>query len=121
MSLKALQESLFYPEELSALLKFKFSANNKKQSLKDIACDTERKCFEYLFLTSRSFAAVIHELDVELRLPICLFYLVLRGLDTIEDDMTIPIERKVELLTSFHELIYQPGWTFHESKYIVSK
>lgn len=46
----------------------------------------------------------------------CLFYLVLRGLDTIEDDMTLNLDRKVELLRSFDQIIYQKGWTFNESK-----
>lgn len=47
---------------------------------------------------------------------VCLFYLVLRGLDTIEDDMTLPLDCKVELLRSFDKIIYQKGWTFNESK-----
>ncbi|KAJ3326887.1 Farnesyl-diphosphate farnesyltransferase, partial [Kappamyces sp. JEL0680] len=38
---------------------------------------------------------------------------VLRGLDTIEDDMTIDIREKVELLRRFHELTMQDGWNFH--------
>ncbi|KAG9125455.1 bifunctional farnesyl-diphosphate farnesyltransferase/squalene synthase [Ceratobasidium sp. 392] len=41
-----------------------------------------------------------------------MFYLVLRGLDTIEDDMTIPDEKKQPLLRSFHEELSTPGWTF---------
>lgn len=47
---------------------------------------------------------------------VCLFYLVLRGLDTIEDDMTLPLDRKVELLRSFDKIIYQRGWNFNESE-----
>jgi len=47
---------------------------------------------------------------------ICLFYLVLRALDTIEDDMTIPIEKKVPLLVNFHKILYQKGWNFKESE-----
>eukprot|EP00124_Ichthyophonus_hoferi_P001117 Ihof_evm18s51 gene=Ihof_evmTU18s51 len=71
-----------------------------------------KKCYNFLNRTSRSFAAVIQALDDELRMPVCLFYLVLRGLDTIEDDMTIPVEKKRELLTDFHNSITKPGWTF---------
>ena len=41
------------------------------------------RCYELLNMTSRSFAAVIQALDDELRPAICIFYLVLRGLDTI--------------------------------------
>jgi farnesyl-diphosphate farnesyltransferase len=44
-----------------------------------------------------------------------MFYLVLRGLDTIEDDMTIPDAKKQPLLRSFHEKLSTPGWTFKES------
>jgi farnesyl-diphosphate farnesyltransferase len=44
---------------------------------------------------------------------ICLYYLVLRGLDTIEDDMSIPDDIKQPLLRSFHEKIVTPGWTFN--------
>lgn len=41
------------------------------------------RCYELLNMTSRSFAAVIQALDDELRPAVCIFYLVLRGLDTI--------------------------------------
>ena len=67
-------------------------------------------------MTSRSFATVIQELNHELLVPITLFYLVLRGLDTIEDDMTLPISKKVPLLRNFHKTMDQDGWQFHESK-----
>lgn len=46
---------------------------------------------------------------------ICLYYLVLRGLDTIEDDMTLPDEKKQPLLRNFHEHTITPGWNFTES------
>ena len=46
----------------------------------------------------------------------CIFYLVLRALDTLEDDMTISIERKVPLLHNFHSYLYEPDWRFTESK-----
>lgn len=45
-------------------------------------------------------------------MPVTLFYLVLRGLDTIEDDMTLDIKVKEPLLRNFHESIEQEGWTF---------
>lgn len=47
-----------------------------------------------------------------MRLQICLFYLALRGLDTVEDDMTIPNSVKLPLLRSFHEKLVTPGFTF---------
>ena len=38
-----------------------------------------------------------------LRDPVCVFYLVLRALDTVEDDMAVPVTVKVPLLRAFHE------------------
>jgi farnesyl-diphosphate farnesyltransferase len=45
-----------------------------------------------------------------------LFYLILRGLDTVEDDMTLPIEKKDKILREFYTYLYVSGWTFTESK-----
>jgi farnesyl-diphosphate farnesyltransferase len=41
-----------------------------------------------------------------------MFYLVLRGLDTVEDDMTIADAVKQPLLRKFHEKTVEPGWKF---------
>jgi farnesyl-diphosphate farnesyltransferase len=76
---------------------------------------TLKSCFKLLNLTSRSFAAVIQELNPELLVPIALFYLVLRALDTIEDDMTINAKTKEPLLRKFNENMKIDGWTFTES------
>ena len=84
-------------------------------------------CYFFLNKTSRSFARVIQSLHEELRHTVAIFYrklyfdpfnsyvyvVVLRGLDTIEDDMTIPAEEKVKLLRSFHLLTVQDGWNYH--------
>ncbi|GAA5921869.1 hypothetical protein JCM1841_000951 [Sporobolomyces salmonicolor] len=74
-----------------------------------------KKCWGYLDATSRSFSAVIHELDGDLSRVIAIFYLILRGLDTIEDDMTIPIEKKTPLLENFYKHLEEDGWNFQES------
>lgn len=50
------------------------------------------------------------------RPAICIFYLVLRALDTLEDDMTIPAAKKVTLLKEFHTRLHQPGWRYMESR-----
>lgn len=73
---------------------------------------TLQECFKYLNMTSRSFSAVIQELNPELLVPVALFYLILRGLDTIEDDMTIPLETKEPLLRNFQHILEKDGWTF---------
>ena len=71
-----------------------------------------KECFRLLNLTSRSFAAVIQELHPELLIPVCSFYLILRGLDTIEDDMTIDIKEKEPLLRNFYKHIEDESWTY---------
>lgn len=55
------------------------------------------------------------ELHPELLVPVALFYLVLRGLDTVEDDMTIPLEKKEPILRNFQNILEQDGWTFTEN------
>lgn len=74
--------------------------------------ETQKICFQFLDQTSRSFSAVIKELHPELLLPVCVFYLTLRGLDTIEDDPSIPISKKEPLLRDFHNVMTKDGWTF---------
>ena len=50
------------------------------------------------------------------RVQIALSYLVLRGLDTIEDDMTIPDHVKQPILRAFHIHTVTPGWTYMSFK-----
>ncbi|KAG9285413.1 hypothetical protein G9A89_010888 [Geosiphon pyriformis] len=111
-------ESAFYPSEIVALFHYKFLPASSSSALaKTLRTATKSKirCYEFLNMTSRSFAAVIQELNDELRDAVCLFYLILRGLDTIEDDMSIPIDKKEVLLRNFHNNIYKRGWNFKES------
>lgn len=72
-----------------------------------------RICFGFLEKTSRSFSTVILELHPELLVPIALFYLILRGLDTIEDDMTVPLGDKEPLLRNFYKNTEVEGWSFN--------
>jgi farnesyl-diphosphate farnesyltransferase len=44
--------------------------------------------------------------------PVTVFYLILRGLDTIEDDMTIDIKEKEPLLREFHKNMMVDGWSY---------
>ena len=69
-------------------------------------------CYEFLDQTSRSFSSVIKELHPELLVPVAIFYLILRGLDTIEDDMTIPLDQKEPLLRNFHTIVEKEGWNY---------
>ncbi len=59
-------------------------------------------CYKSLTKVSRSFALVIQQLPEELKDAIAVFYLVLRALDSIEDDMSVEDEFKAKTLKSFH-------------------
>ncbi|TVY71395.1 putative squalene synthase [Lachnellula suecica] len=101
-----------HPNQLRSIIQWKLwhdpvhTRNPEKES------QTLKDCFHYLNLTSRSFSSVIQELNPELLVPVALFYLILRGLDTIEDDMTLPLETKEPLLREFDSILDQDGWTF---------
>ncbi|KAJ3044112.1 bifunctional farnesyl-diphosphate farnesyltransferase/squalene synthase [Rhizophlyctis rosea] len=108
--------------EVLALLRFKFLVKDRTEykTLESVPPESSPEynramCYFFLNFTSRSFARVIQELDVELRHPVCLFYLILRGLDTVEDDMTLKLERKVEVLRSFWQILDKKGWKFSEN------
>jgi farnesyl-diphosphate farnesyltransferase len=71
-------------------------------------------CDDILVKVSRSFAAVIRQLPSTMLVDILIFYLVLRALDTIEDDMTAfaTQEEKIKHLLSFHKTaLGDPKWT----------
>lgn len=106
---------LFHLSELRAIIQWKTWHNPVHERDESKETPNQKECFRFLKLTSRSFAAVIQELHPELLMPVCLFYLILRGLDTIEDDMTIPIEKKEPLLRKFDEFVEDEAWTFHEN------
>ncbi|KAI9172260.1 putative squalene synthase [Paramyrothecium foliicola] len=105
-----------HPSQLRSIIQWKLWHDPVHKRDPSTESETLKECFRQLDLTSRSFASVIQELNHELLVPVTLFYLVLRGLDTIEDDMTIPLSKKVPILRNFHETIDEEGWQFHESK-----
>jgi len=106
-----LSEILAHPEEWPALFLLYMRMRRTKQLLTQTASPQWQFSYEMLTRTSRSFALVIQELQGDLRDAICIFYLVLRGLDTIEDDPGFPMDKKVPLLHTFSEVIEQRGWT----------
>ncbi len=100
------------------MFKLKFSSRGTKAPTESIAemadLDDVEFCYKVLHKVSRSFAVVISRLHQELNFPICLFYLILRGLDSVEDDMDFPIEQKSPLLRSFYQVLDDPDWC-HEA------
>ncbi|GIV34830.1 MAG: hypothetical protein KatS3mg031_2365 [Chitinophagales bacterium] len=113
--IRELIQSMEHPSEIIAMLRLKlggFDLAHNKEPLDVVAEKSSDKyfCYAALNAVSRSFAVVIQQLPEELKDPVCVFYLVLRGLDSIEDDMTYPREKRLPLLRNFHAKLYQEGW-----------
>lgn len=108
-----------HPQEVSYLLKMKkeFSqykpTHERLTSISDKTSDHEF-CYEALKKVSRSFAVVIQQLPKEMQDPVCLFYLILRGLDTVEDDMQIDQKKKEEMLVSFAKKINDEPFNYSD-------
>ncbi|CCV00399.1 unnamed protein product [Malassezia sympodialis ATCC 42132] len=115
--MEIVKTAVTHPNELRALITYKVwrdPVHDIRQHPETSGWDRERMraCWSFLDATSRSFAAVIKELKGELSRVICIFYLVLRGLDTVEDDMTLKPEVKIPLLLDFYKKLDEPGWNF---------
>ncbi|KAL3150785.1 hypothetical protein ABBQ32_000552 [Trebouxia sp. C0010 RCD-2024] len=91
------------PDEFSPLVQMAWAAHKAKRLPKD---PNLAFCYDMLNRVSRSFAIVIQQLPAELRDPVCIFYLVLRALDTVEDDMAIDPSEKLPILHDFYQKIY---------------
>ncbi|KAJ6671436.1 FARNESYL-DIPHOSPHATE FARNESYLTRANSFERASE [Salix viminalis] len=101
---------LKHPDDLYPLLKLKMAVRHAE---KQIPSEPHWAfCYSMLHRVSRSFALVIQQLGTELRNAVCVFYLVLRALDTVEDDTSIPTDVKVPILIAFHRHIYDRDWHF---------
>lgn len=103
---------ILHIDEVFAAIRLKYiSPLDNKQSfsssyvLENFKTNDIEFCNRILSKVSRSFAAVVQQLPPVLMVDIMIFYLVLRALDTIEDDMTAfpSNEVKVKHLQSFHK------------------
>lgn len=99
---------LQHPQEIKPMAEM-YLADKRAQQLPQEP--NQAFCYDMLNKVSRSFAIVIQQLPQELRIPICVFYLVLRALDTVEDDMALTVPFKVPVLKSFHEKISDKSFT----------
>nr|AIK21786.1 squalene synthase [Panax notoginseng] len=101
---------LKHPDDFYPLLKLKIAARHAE---KQIPSEPHWAfCYSMLHKVSRSFGLVIQQLGPQLRDAVCIFYLVLRALDTVEDDTSISTEVKVPILMAFHRHIYDNDWHF---------
>ncbi|CAM4814747.1 unnamed protein product [Rotaria magnacalcarata] len=114
--LKRIAYLFIFPTETIAILKIKFGGYIKKMPempLDELAHTLNDLdfCYATLNKVSRSFGIVIQQLPQPLKDSICIFYLVLRGLDSIEDDMTYPDDKKIFLLCNFHNNLLIENWS----------
>uniref|UniRef100_A0A7S0ZHI8 squalene synthase n=1 Tax=Timspurckia oligopyrenoides TaxID=708627 RepID=A0A7S0ZHI8_9RHOD len=115
------------PDEALAMVRFKlkaraaYAASVALRSASDPMTAKWEFCYEYLGKVSRSFAMVIMELDDELRDPVCIFYLVLRALDTVEDDTAKDSQARIDLCTQFYKKLELPEWSTSEYGYAHEK
>ncbi|CAG8502870.1 14389_t:CDS:2 [Cetraspora pellucida] len=103
-------ESLFYPSELIALVRYQLS---RQSNIVDIST-WNPKLRDLVSSKDHHWKLKQKYLYFKPSLQVCIFYLCLRGMDTIEDDMTLPIEQKTPLLRSFYKKISEKGWTYTE-------
>lgn len=101
---------LFRLDELYAMVRVKRAWSKLNLAFGEDQEDL-KFCYHILKHVSRSFAAVIMQLHDEMRDAICIFYLVLRALDTIEDDMDIPVALKKKELPIFHKKLLDNTWS----------
>ncbi|CAI0378242.1 unnamed protein product [Linum tenue] len=105
-----LRAILKHPDDVYPLLKLKMAARSAEKQIPPQP--HWGFCYTMLHKVSRSFALVIQQLGTELRDAVCIFYLVLRALDTVEDDTSIATDIKVPILNAFHRHIYDKEWHF---------
>ncbi len=109
----SIKKSILKPKEMAALLKLKFGGKkiNGQHRNGNLKNDSNLAyCYNTLDKVSRSFAAVIRQLPEEISDVVCLFYLILRALDSIEDDMELSRDDKINLLREFYSKNYKRGW-----------
>ena len=109
----SIKKSILKPDEMAALLKLKFGGKNINSHYKKSNIKKDYNlayCYDTLDKVSRSFAAVIRQLPEEISDVVCLFYLILRGLDSVEDDMDLSYEDKILLLREFYTKNFERGW-----------
>ncbi|KAJ0433979.1 putative squalene synthase [Helianthus annuus] len=108
--MRGLKEVFEHPDDLYPLLKLRMAT---KQAETQIPTEAHWGfCYSMLQKVSRSFALVIQQLGTDLRDAVCVFYLVLRALDTVEDDTSLDTMVKIPILMEFHRHIYDPDWHF---------
>ncbi|KAK2644807.1 hypothetical protein Ddye_020002 [Dipteronia dyeriana] len=109
-----LREVLKHPDEFHVLLKLKLAVRHaEKQIIPPLDHPHWGFCYTLLNkFTNGGTTLLLQPFEPQLRNVLCIFYLILRALDTVEDDTSIPTEVKVPVLIDFHRHVYDPDWHF---------
>lgn len=104
------------PSEIVAMLRYARQAKAARGELTASLDPHWRYAYESLCNVSRSFSLVIMQLEVHLRHPICIFYLVLRALDTVEDDTSTNGQLRQQICKKFYTFLPSPPKTSTERR-----
>ncbi|XP_049368569.1 squalene synthase-like [Solanum verrucosum] len=115
-------EIMKHPDELYPLMKLMLSAKRvKKKTSVWLLQPHWAFCYATLRKVSHSFALVIQQLPSELCNVVsyslcfnlfCVYYLILRELDTVEDDTSLTTEVTLPILKDFYCHLHDPEWHF---------
>ncbi|OWM80306.1 hypothetical protein CDL15_Pgr019586 [Punica granatum] len=103
-----LGEILKHPDEICPMIKLGMQVRETEMRTPELHWAF---CYTMLRRVTSKFAVSLLQLGPEHRNAM-IFYLVLRALDTIEDDMSLSSEVKTPILEDFHEHIYDRDWHF---------
>ncbi|KAL5855937.1 hypothetical protein ACOSQ4_005739 [Xanthoceras sorbifolium] len=107
--MESLREILKYPEELYYLVKLKMALRGAEKHIPSQPHWAFCYTMVYKFLRN---ALIFQQFETKIKDAVCVFYLVLRVLDTIEDDTGIPTEVKVPMLIDFYRHLNDINWHY---------
>ncbi|KAL5791036.1 hypothetical protein ACOSQ2_005924 [Xanthoceras sorbifolium] len=107
--MESLREILKHPEELYYLVKLKMALRGAEKHIPPKPHWAFCYTMVYKFLRN---ALIFQQFKTKIKDAVCVFYLVLRVLDTIEDDTGIPTEVKVPMLIDFYHHLNDIDWHY---------
>ncbi|KAK2665424.1 hypothetical protein Ddye_003998 [Dipteronia dyeriana] len=107
--MESLREVLKHPDELFYLVKLKMALRGAEKNIPPQP--HWGFCYTMLYKFLRN-ALIFQQFETNIKDAVCIFYLVLRVLDTIEDDTGIPTEVKVPILIDFYRHLHDHDWHF---------
>ncbi|KAL5788597.1 hypothetical protein ACOSP7_005546 [Xanthoceras sorbifolium] len=105
--MESLREILKHPDELYYLVKLKMALRGAEKHIPTEPHWAFCHAMVYKFLRN---ALIFQQFETKIRDAVCVFFLVLRVLDTVEYDTSIPTEVKVPMLIDFYRHLSDIDW-----------